>query len=126
MTKQTVHTTNAPSAIGPYSQAVHAGDTIYVSGQIPVDPATGTFAGEDITSQTKQSLENIRAVLTAAGTGMDHVVKITVFLKDMADFSAMNKIYAEYFTSDYPARSAVQVVSLPKNALVEIEAVAVL
>jgi 2-iminobutanoate/2-iminopropanoate deaminase len=126
MSKHTVYTSNAPAAIGPYSQAVRAGDTIYVSGQLPVDPATGSFAGDDITSQTRQSLENIRAVLAAAGTNMAGVVKTTVFLKDMADFAAMNKVYAEYFADECPARSAVQVVCLPKDARVEIEAVAVL
>lgn len=125
MSKHTVYTSNAPAAIGPYSQAVRAGDTVYVSGQLPVNPATGEFAGDDIAAQTRQSLENIRTVLAAAGTGMAGVVKTTVFLKDMADFAAMNKVYAEYFPDDCPARSAVQVACLPKNARIEIEAVAV-
>jgi endoribonuclease L-PSP, putative len=125
MSKHSVYTSNAPAAIGPYSQAVRAGDTVYVSGQLPIDPATGAFAGDDIASQTRQSLENIRSILAAAGLTMNGVVKTTVFLKDMADFAAMNKVYAEYFTDECPARSAVQVVCLPKDARVEIEAVAV-
>jgi 2-iminobutanoate/2-iminopropanoate deaminase len=125
MAKQQVQTSNAPAAIGPYSQGIRAGETIYVSGQLPINPATGSFAGEDITAQTKQSLENIRAVLAAAGTDMADIVKTTVFLKDMEDFAAMNKVYAEFFTGACPARSAVQVACLPKNARIEIEAVAV-
>ena len=125
MAKQQVQTSNAPAAIGPYSQGIRAGETIYVSGQLPINPATGSFAGEDITAQTKQSLENIRAVLAAAGTDMADIVKTTVFLKDMEDFSAMNKVYAEFFSGTCPARSAVQVACLPKNARIEIEAVAV-
>lgn len=125
MSKHSVYTSNAPAAIGPYSQAVRAGDTVYVSGQLPINPATGVFAGDDISSQTRQSLENIRAILAAAGLTMSGVVKTTVFLKDMADFAAMNKVYAEFFTDECPARSAVQVVCLPKDARVEIEAVAV-
>ncbi|HAH61545.1 MAG TPA: reactive intermediate/imine deaminase [Treponema sp.] len=125
MSKHTVYTSNAPAAIGPYSQAIRAGDTVYVSGQLPVNPATGEFAGDDISAQTRQSLENIRAVLAAAGISMSGVVKTTVFLKDMADFAAMNKVYAEYFPDDCPARSAVQVACLPKDARIEIEAVAV-
>ena len=126
MQKKALHTANAPAAIGPYSQAVQAGDTIYVSGQLPVDPATGEFAGDDIASQTKQSLENICAVLASAGAGMENIVKTTVFLKDMEEFGAMNEVYARYFPSDCPARAAIQVGRLPKDARVEIEAVAVL
>ena len=116
---------NAPAAIGPYSQAVQEGGTIYVSGQLPINPATGEFAGADIRAQARQSLENIKAILAAAGTDMAHVVKTTVLLQDMADFAAMNEVYAEYFSEPYPARAAFQVAKLPKDALVEIEAVAV-
>lgn len=120
-----IQTPNAPAAIGPYSQAVQAGGTVYVSGQLPINPATGEFAGEDIRAQARQSLENIKAILAAAGADMAHVVKTTVLLQDMADFSAMNEVYAEYFSEPYPARAAFQVAKLPKDALVEIEAVAV-
>ena len=120
-----IQTPNAPAAIGPYSQAIQAGGTIYVSGQLPINPATGEFAGADIRAQARQSLENIKAILAAAGADMAHVVKTTVLLQDMADFSAMNEAYAEYFSEPYPARAAFQVAKLPKDALVEIEAVAV-
>ena len=120
-----IQTHNAPAAIGPYSQAVQAGGTIYVSGQLPINPATGEFAGADIRAQARQSLENIKAILAAAGTDMAHVVKTTVLLQDMADFASMNEVYAEYFSEPYPARAAFQVAKLPKDALVEIEAVAV-
>ena len=120
-----IQTPNAPAAIGPYSQAVQEGGTIYVSGQLPINPATGEFAGADIRAQARQSIENIKAILAAAGTDMAHVVKTTVLLQDMADFAAMNEVYAEYFSEPYPARAAFQVAKLPKDALVEIEAVAV-
>lgn len=120
-----IQTEHAPAAIGPYSQAVQAGGSIYVSGQFPINPATGEFAGADIRAQARQSLENIKAILAAAGTDMAHVVKTTVLLQDMADFAAMNEVYAEYFSEPYPARAAFQVAKLPKDALVEIEAVAV-
>ncbi len=120
-----IQTEHAPAAIGPYSQAVQAGGSIYVSGQLPINPATGEFAGADIRAQARQSLENIKAILAAAGTDMAHVVKTTVLLQDMADFVAMNEVYAEYFSEPYPARAAFQVAKLPKDALVEIEAVAV-
>ena len=121
-----VHTANAPAAIGPYSQAVCAGGFVYVSGQIPLDPATGEFAGPDIRTQTRQSLKNIAAILAAAGSGMDRVVKTTVLLKDFGDFAAMNEVYAEAFTAPYPARAAFEAAALPKGALVEIECVAAL
>lgn len=120
-----IQTEHAPAAIGPYSQAVQAGGSIYVSGQLPINPPTGEFAGADIRAQARQSLENIKAILAAAGTDMAHVVKTTVLLQDMADFAAMNEVYAEYFSEPYPARAAFQVAKLPKDALVEIEAVAV-
>ena len=122
-----ISTEKAPAAIGPYSQAIQAeGKTIYVSGQLPVDPATGAFAGEDIQSQTRQSLENIKAILATAGADMSSVVKTTVLLKNIADFGAMNENYAQYFQQPFPARAAFQVGALPKDALVEIECVAVI
>lgn len=120
-----ISTDNAPAAIGPYSQGIRAGDTIYVSGQLPIDPATGEFAGDDIAAQTRQSLTNIKNILAAAGTDMSKVVKTTVLLADIADFGAMNEVYAEFFTEPYPARAAFQVAAIPKGAKLEIEAIAV-
>lgn len=120
-----VHTPAAPAAIGPYSQAICAGNTVYVSGQIPIDPATGAFAGDDIVTQTRQSLTNLKNILNTAGADLCHVVKTTVYLAHMEDFSAMNGVYAEFFTAPYPARAAFEVACLPKNALVEIECIAV-
>ena len=125
MSKTAIHTDHAPAAIGPYSQSIQAGNTIYVSGQLPIDPATGAFAGEDIATQTRQSLTNIKAILAEAGADMSNVVKTTVLLANMADFAAMNAVYAEFFTAPFPARAAFQAAALPKNALVEIECVAV-
>lgn len=125
MFKSRIETTYAPSAIGPYSQGVETNHTVYVSGQLPIDPATGVFAGESIEAQTRQSLENIKAILAASGLGMDAVIKTTVLLADINDFAAMNAVYAEYFTGVCPARAAFQVAALPKAARVEIEAVAV-
>ncbi|MBQ6680256.1 MAG: RidA family protein [Lachnospiraceae bacterium] len=122
--KEILNTEKAPAAIGPYSQAVAANGIVFVSGQLPIDPATGTFAGEDIASQTRQSLTNIRSILESRGLSMANIIKTTVLLKDIADFGAMNAVYAEFFTGDYPARAAFQVAALPKDALVEIEAVA--
>ena len=119
-----IHTPNAPAAIGPYSQAVQAGNMLFVSGQIPVDPATGAFAGEDIATQTRQSLTNVKNILEAAGYTLADVVKTTVLLADIADFTAMNAIYAEFFTAPCPARACFAVKDLPKGALVEIEAIA--
>ena len=124
--KKKIHTDHAPAAIGPYSQAIQAGNTIYISGQIPVDPATGNIDAADITGQTKQSLENIKAILEAAGVGMSSVVKTTVLLADINDFGAMNEVYKTYFAEPFPARAAFQAANLPKNAKVEIEAIAVL
>ena len=121
---QIIHTDNAPAAIGPYSQAVKTGNLLFVSGQIPIDPATGAFAGEDITSQTRQSLKNVQAILEAAGYSLTDVVKATVLLADIADFAAMNAVYAEFFTTNCPARAAFAVKDLPKGALVEIEVIA--
>lgn len=122
--KQYIHTPNAPAAIGPYSQAVRTGDLLFISGQLPIDPATGTFAGEDIATQTRQSLTNLKAILEAAGYTCADVVKTTVLLANMGDFAAMNQVYAEFFPESCPARAAFAVKTLPKNALVEIEAVA--
>lgn len=119
-----IHTPNAPAAIGPYSQAVQAGNMLFVSGQIPIDPATGAFAGDDITSQTRQSLTNVKNILEAAGYSCADVVKTTVLLANIEDFAAMNAVYAEFFTGDCPARAAFAVKAIPKGALVEIEAIA--
>ncbi|MGI6129997.1 MAG: RidA family protein [bacterium] len=125
--KQEVSTTSAPVAIGPYSQAIRIGDLIFTSGQLPMDPVSGQLVEGDVKAQTRQVLTNVKAVLEAAGTSLDNVVKTTVFLKDMADFAAMNEVYAEFFSEPFPARSAVQVVALPnKDAAVEIETVAAL
>ena len=122
--KEMIHTDLAPAAIGPYSQAIRANGFVYVSGQLPVDAATGAFAGEDVRAQTRQSLTNIQYILREAGLELDNVVKTTVFLQNMDDFAAMNEVYASFFTSTCPARAAVEVAKLPKGALVEIEAVA--
>ena len=123
--KQPVQTTLAPAAIGSYSQAIQAGDTVYVSGQLPIDPATGQFAEGDIRDLTRQSLLNVQHILESVGLSMAHVVKTTVFLADMNDFAGMNEVYAEFFAAPFPARSAVAVKTLPKGASVEIECVAV-
>ena len=120
-----ISTPNATAAIGPYSQGIQAGSTLFVSGQLPIDPATGAFAGEDIASQTRQSLTNIKNIMAAAGASMNDVVKTTVMLKNIGDFAAMNAVYAEFFTEPFPARAAYQVAALPKDALVEIECIAV-
>lgn len=117
-------TSKAPGAIGPYSQAIRTGNLIFVSGQLPVDPSTGHFAEGGIKELTRQSLLNIQHILEEAGTDMSHVVKTTVFLADMADFSAMNEVYAQFFEAPFPARSAVAIKTLPKNARVEIECIA--
>lgn len=121
---QPIHTEKAPAAIGPYSQAVQAGSLLFVSGQLPLDPATGAFPGNDIAAQTRQSLTNVKNILEAAGYTCADVVKTTVLLADIADFAAMNAVYAEFFTGNCPARAAFAVKDLPKGALVEIEAVA--
>lgn len=121
--KQPIATTKAPGAIGPYSQAIDAGAFLFVSGQIPVNPATGEIP-EGIAPQTAQSIANIKAILAEAGLSIDNVVKTTVFLADMNDFGAMNAVYAENFTAPFPARSAVAVKDLPKQVLVEIEVIA--
>ncbi len=120
-----ISTPNAPAAIGPYSQAIEANGIVFVSGQLPVDPTTGEFAEGGITELTRQSLTNLKAILAEAGLTLDNVVKTTVFLADMADFAEMNAEYTAHFTGTKPARSAVAVKTLPKGALVEIEAIAV-
>ena len=122
--KKIISTTKAPSAIGPYSQAIQVGNLIYTSGQIPINPATGSFVEGGIKEQTRQSLLNVKAILEEAGLTMGNVVKTTVFMADMNDFADMNAVYAEFFTEPYPSRSAVAVKTLPKGALVEIEVVA--
>lgn len=120
-----IHSEHAPAAIGPYSQAIDSGaGLVFVSGQLPIDPATGAFPEGGIREQTRQSLLNARAILEAAGLGLGNVVKTTVFLADMGDFAAMNEVYAEFFAAPYPARSAVAVKTLPKGALVEVECIA--
>ena len=122
--KEVIHTDKAPAAIGPYSQAVKVGDLMFTSGQVPIDPETGAVVEGGIQEQARQSLNNIKAILNAAGTNMGAVVKTTVFLQNMEDFAAMNEVYAQFFQEPYPARSAVQVARLPKDVLVEIEAIA--
>ena len=124
MTTETISTDKAPGAIGPYSQAIKVGDLVFCSGQIPIDPATGEFVSQDVAEQTKQVLKNLSAVLEAAGSGLDKVVKTTVFLADMGDFAAMNDVYAEFFAENKPARATVQAARLPKDALIEIECIA--
>jgi len=119
-----IHSENAPSAIGPYSQAIQAEDTIYASGQLPIDPKTGSFPSDKIEDQTAASLNNVKAILEQAGMTLADVVKTTVYLADMNDFAAMNSVYAEYFTVPFPARAAFQVAKLPKDAKVEIEVIA--
>ncbi|MCI0523062.1 MAG: RidA family protein [Bacteroidales bacterium] len=123
--KRIISTTAAPGAIGPYSQAVEVNGTLYISGQVPIDPATGKIVEGGITEQTTQALKNIKAILTAAGYTLDDVVKSTCLLSDMSDFKAMNEVYAKFYTSDQPARAAFAVKALPLGALIEIETVAV-
>jgi 2-iminobutanoate/2-iminopropanoate deaminase len=122
--KKSINTNKAPAAIGPYSQGIDIGNLIFSSGQIPVNPSTGEIAGGDIEEQTKQVLENLKNVLLADGSDLSKVIKTTVFIKDMNHFSKINEIYAQYFIEPYPARSCVEVARLPKDVLIEIEAVA--
>jgi len=124
MNRQPIRTDNAPKAIGPYEQAIKIDGFVYTAGQIPLDPQTGTFVDGDIAIQTRQVLENLKAVLDAAGSSLDRVIKATVFLKNMADFAAMNDVYAAYLGTAKPARSTVAVAELPRGALVEIDLVA--
>lgn len=121
--KKTIHSVAAPATIGPYSQGIQTGHSVYVSGQLPINPSTGEFP-KGIKDQTEQSLKNVQAILQEAGLQMSHVVKTTVFLTDMNDFSEVNEVYAEFFKENLPARSAVQVVALPKGARIEIEVIA--
>ncbi|BCJ02603.1 RutC family protein YabJ [Helicobacter pylori] len=123
--KEVIHSTLAPKAIGPYSQAIATNDLVFVSGQLGIDASTGEFKGTDIRSQTTQSMENIKAILKEVGLGMDSVVKTTILLKSLDDFSVVNEIYGSYFKEPYPARATFQVAKLPKDALVEIEAIAI-
>ncbi len=123
--KEVIRSTLAPKAIGPYSQAIATNDLVFVSGQLGIDASTGEFKGTDIHSQTTQSMENIKAILKEAGLGMDSVVKTTILLKSLDDFSVVNEIYGSYFKEPYPARATFQVAKLPKDALVEIEAIAI-
>ncbi len=123
--RETISTENAPGAIGPYSQAVRVGDMVFCSGQIPIDPQTGNFVSDEVAEQTEQVLKNLSAVLKAAKTNLDNVVKTTVFLADMDDFTAMNEVYARFFRDNKPARATVQAARLPRDARVEIECIAV-
>jgi 2-iminobutanoate/2-iminopropanoate deaminase len=123
--KDVVFTPRGPKPIGPYSQAIRANGLLFISGQVGFDPRTGEFVGNDVRSQTERVLENLKAILEAAGVSLNHVVKTTVFLKDMNDFPAMNETYAKYFSAAPPARSTVQAARLPKDALVEIDVIAV-
>ena len=123
--KEIIATEDAPRAIGPYSQAVRAGNFVFASGQIPIDPATGEFVPGGIAEQTEQVLKNLKAVFAAAGIGLDQIVKTTVFLADMDDFTAMNEVYGKYFAENPPARATVQAARLPRDAKVEIDAIAV-
>ncbi|NHA80271.1 RidA family protein [Helicobacter pylori] len=123
--KEVIHSTLAPKAIGPYSQAIATNDLVFVSGQLGINATTGEFKGADIHSQTMQSMENIKAILKEANLGMDSVVKTTILLKSLDDFAVVNEIYGSYFTEPYPARATFQVAKLPKDALVEIEAIAI-
>lgn len=124
--KEIISTENAPGAIGPYSQAVKTGNMIFCSGQIPIDPQTGEFVSQDVAKQTEQVLKNLSAVLEAAGSDLKNVVKTTVFLADMNDFTAMNEVYTRYFSENKPARATVQAARLPRDARVEIECIAVI
>ncbi len=125
MNFETISTDKAPAAIGPYSQAVKAGNTIYTSGAIPINPKTGEVVSGGVAEQAEQALQNLKEVLIGAGASLDNVVKTTVFIKDMGDFAVINEVYKKYFTQNYPARSCVEVARLPKDVLIEIECVAV-
>ncbi len=124
-TKRIINSAQAPATIGPYSQAVQAGDMIYTSGQIALDPATGEIVSSDVKAQTEQAMENLKSVIEAGGSDLNHVVKTTLYIKDMNDFQTINEVYGSYFKDNYPARSCVEVSALPKGAIIEIEAIAV-
>ena len=123
--KKVINTNNAPAPIGPYSQAIAAGNFVFVSGQIPMDPSTGDIVSENVKAETKQVMENIKAILSEAGLGFDHIVKTSIFLTDMQTFAQVNEVYGSYFTSQFPARETIQVSALPKNVNVEISVIAV-
>lgn len=122
--KKQIHTSGAPEAIGPYSQAIICGDTLYASGQIPIDPTSGKIESDDITEQAHRAMKNAGAVLAAAKLGYDDVVKTTVYLADLGDFGTVNAVYGEYFRAPYPARSCVQAATLPRGAKIEVEIIA--
>ena len=124
MSKEIINTNNAPAALGPYSQGIKAGGLVFVSGQIPIDPTTGIMVEDNIKNAARQVIENVRAVLEAAGTDISRVVKTTVYMRDLKSFAEMNEVYAEYFMESLPARACVEVSALPKNALIEIEVIA--
>ena len=123
--KKVINTNNAPAPIGPYSQAISAGNFVFVSGQIPMDPSTGEIVSENVKAETKQVMENIKAILSEAGLGFDHIIKTSIFLTDMQTFAQVNEVYGSYFTSQFPARETIQVSALPKNVNVEISVIAV-
>ncbi len=123
--KEIIHTASAPAAVGPYSQAIGFEKLLFVSGQLPIDPATGEITADEVKGQTRQCLENLKAVLEAGGSSLQAVLKASVYLKDISHFAAMNEVYASYFTEDPPARAAFEVAKLPKGALVEVEAIAI-
>jgi 2-iminobutanoate/2-iminopropanoate deaminase len=125
MQKEIIDTDKAPAAVGPYSQAIRVGDLVYTAGQVPLDPATGKLVDGDIQAQTRQVIQNLKAVLEAAGSSLNNVVKTTVFLQDMNDYAAVNEVYASFFADGAPARSAVQVAALPLGSRIEIEVVAI-
>lgn len=126
MEKKRVHTNDAPAAVGPYSQAIRIGDFVFTAGQVALDPVAGELVGSDVAAQTEQVMRNLKAVLAAAGTSLENVVKTTVFLQSMGDFAAMNAVYARHFPEPFPARSTVEVGALPKGGLVEIECIALI
>ena len=126
MSRQSIHTDAAPAAIGPYSQAVRSGQTVYLSGQIPLDPATGALVEGDIATQARRAFDNLKAVCEAAGGSLDGVVRLGLYVTDLGDFATVNAVMAEYFTAPYPARSTIQVSALPKSAVVEVDAVLVI
>jgi reactive intermediate/imine deaminase len=126
MSRQSIHTDAAPAAIGPYSQAVRSGQTVYLSGQIPLDPATGALVEGDIATQARRAFDNLKAVCEAAGGSLDGVVRLGLYVTDLGDFATVNAVMAEYFSAPYPARSTIQVSALPKSAVVEVDAVLVI
>ncbi len=126
MERKVIHTDKAPAAVGPYSQAVAWGDTVYVSGQLPLDPAQGKIVAESIEDQTRQAMENLKSILEEAGSSLDRLLKVTIFLQDMGDFKRVNEVYGSFFSGDFPARCAYQVAKLPLGADIEIDGIAAL